>query len=61
MIKIIKIFGDKYRIRKTYDIDDFVGVGFCGFDICGEDNKFLCHFIGDKINELKQYIKTKLC
>ena len=56
MIKTIKIFGDKYKIRKTYDIDDF-GIGRYGFDICGENSEFLHHFIGDKINTLKQHIE----
>ncbi len=57
MIKIIKIFGDKYRIRKTYDIDDF-GIGRYGFEVYNENNDFLYHFVGDKINKLRQYIKV---
>ena len=56
MQKTIKIFGDKYNIRKTYDIDDF-GIGRYGFDVYNENNELLCHFIGDKINTLKRYIK----
>lgn len=56
MIKIIKIFGDEYRIRNTYDIDDF-GIGRCGFDVYSKNNDFLCYFVGDKINELKRYLK----
>lgn len=56
MIKIIKIFGDEYRIRNAYDIDDF-GVSRYGFDVYDENNVFLSHFIGDKINELKRYLK----
>jgi len=55
--KIIKIYGDEYKIRKTYDIDDF-GIGRYGFDVCNENNDFLCYFTCDKINTLKQYIKT---
>lgn len=56
MIKIIKIFGDEYKIRKTYDIDDF-GIGRYGFDVYDENNVFLSHFFGDKINELRRYLK----
>ena len=56
MITIIKIFGDKYKIKNTYDIDDF-GIGRYGFDVYNENNDFLCHFVGDKIERLRQYIK----
>lgn len=56
MMKTIKIFGDKYKIRKTYDVDDF-GIGRYGFDVYDEKNNFLCHFFGYNINKLKQYIK----
>lgn len=56
MIKVIKIFGDKYKIKNTYDIDDF-GIGRYGFDVYSENNDFLCHFAGDKISKLRQYIK----
>jgi len=56
MINIIKIFGEKYKIKNTYDIDDF-GIGRYGFDVYNENNDFLCHFVGDKINKVRQYIK----
>jgi len=56
MMKTIKIFGDKYKIRKTYDIDDF-GIGQYGFDVYDEKNSFLCHFFGYSINKLKYFIK----
>lgn len=56
MIKTIKIFGDKYKIRKTYDIDNR-GIGRYGFDVYDENNNFLCHFIIDEISSLKRYIK----
>lgn len=56
---MIKIFGDKFKIIKTYDIDDF-GIGRYGFDIYSENHKFLYHFVGDRINELKNYIKITL-
>jgi len=56
MTNEIRIFGEKYKVRKTYDIDDF-GIGCYGFDVYDENNKFLCYFISDRINTLKQYIK----
>jgi len=57
MQKTIKIFGNKYKIRKTYDID-YSGIGCYGFDIYNERNEFLNHFIGDNMGELKKYIKA---
>ena len=50
------IFGDKLKTRKTYDIDDF-GMGYYGFEVCDENDEVLCHFIGERIDELKQFIK----
>lgn len=55
-LRQIKVFGDTFKVRKTYDIDDF-GIGRYGFDIYSDSNKLLCYFVGDSINELKQYIK----
>ena len=52
----ITIFEDIFRIRKTYDIDDS-GIGKYGFDVYDENDKFLCHFVGERTNKLKQYIK----
>lgn len=59
MVEIIKIFGDKYRLRKTYDINEF-GVGIYGYEIYNDNSKkFLCYVGGiEKIRELKNYIKT---
>lgn len=56
MTKTIKIFGDKLKIRKTYDIDNF-DIGRYGFEVYDGD-KFLCHFIGNRIYKLKHYIKV---
>lgn len=56
MTKTIKIFGDKYKIRNTYDIDDF-GIGQYGFEIYNENGDFLCHFFCDNVKELRQCIK----
>lgn len=53
---IIEIFGDKLKARKTYDIDDF-GMGYYGFEVCNENDEFLYHFIGESIDELRQFIR----
>lgn len=39
-MKIIKIFGDKYKTRRTYDINEF-GFGIYGYEIYDENEKFL--------------------
>jgi len=43
MIKIIKIFGDKFRIRKTYDING-LGIGRYGFEVYDENENFFILF-----------------
>ena len=48
-LKTIKIFGDKYLLRKTFDIIDDCG-GVDGFDVMDEDKKFLFHYDADNIN-----------
>ncbi len=60
MKKTIKIFGDEYKLRKTYDIDDF-GMGYYGFEVCDENDDFLGYFIGEGIDELKQFIRITFC
>lgn len=55
--KIIKIYGDKYKIRKTYDIDDF-GIGIFGYEIYNDIDKFLGYFGGiENLHHFKTYIK----
>jgi hypothetical protein len=52
----IEVFGDKFKVRKTYDIDNS-GIGQYGFEVYDGSDKFLCHFVGEKIDDLKQYIR----
>jgi hypothetical protein len=56
-MKTIKIFGDKYKIKKTYDIDER-GFGIYGFEIYNEDGKFIKYFGAiENIKLLKNYLK----
>ena len=48
--KIITMYGDKYKIRKTYDIDDFLGLGICGYEINDEQGNYL--FYHQEYNEM---------
>jgi hypothetical protein len=57
--RVINLFGDKLKVRRTYDIDSF-GMGYYGFDVCNENGEFLCSFIGEDIDELKQFIKMTI-
>jgi hypothetical protein len=55
--KCLTIFGDRYKIRRTYDIND-LGVGIYGFEVYDENNKFLKYFGAVKnINLLEIYVK----
>jgi len=55
--KLLIIFGDKYKIKKTYDIDE-LGFGIYGFEIYNEDGKFLKYFGAiENIKLLKIYLK----
>ena len=55
--KYLTIFGDKYKIRRTYDMDN-LGVGIYGFEVYDENNKFLKYFGAvENTDLLKIYVK----
>ena len=58
--KIIKIYGDKYKIRKTYDIDDFLGLGIYGYEVNDEKGNFLFYYQTDNKKDLIKYLKYKI-
>lgn len=56
--KFITIFGDKYKIRKTYDINGS-GFGIYGYDVCDEKNELLrCFENIENLAILKSLIKA---
>lgn len=55
----IKIFGDKYSLRKTFDVLDYLG-GVYGFDISNEDKKFLFHIDGEDKNLAASEIRWRI-
>jgi hypothetical protein len=59
MIKTIKIFGDQYILRKTYDIIDNRD-GVYGFDILGDNAKFLFHIDGGDRNLIESEIRWQI-
>lgn len=58
MIKTIKIFGDKYKIRRTFDIIDCVG-NIVGYEVCDEKGKFLLQYDCEKLFDLIKFLKWK--
>jgi len=56
MIKTIKIFGDKYILRKTFDILDYIG-GVYGLDILDSNRNLLFHLDGENEDSVKSEIK----
>jgi len=58
--KIITIYGDKYKIRRTYDIDDFLGFGIYGYEINDEQGNYLFYYQGYDEKDLIKHIKYKI-
>jgi len=57
-IKKIEIFGDKYIVRKTFDVVDCVG-GIDGFDVLDVHKVFLFHIDGNNEELVKSEINWK--
>ncbi len=58
MMRTIKIFGDKYKIRKTFDIIDYFG-DISGYEVCDEDGKFLLQYDCERLSDLIKFLKWK--
>lgn len=58
-LKTIKIFGDKYLLRKTFDCIDYCG-DVCGFEVMDEDKNFLFHLDGKYEKDVILEIKWKI-
>lgn len=59
MIKTIKIFGDKYKIRKTFDIVDYVG-GIVGYEVYDEKGKFILQYNCERLSDLIKFLKWRI-
>lgn len=63
MIGIIKIFGDKFILRRTFDIIDYAG-DIYGFDVLDSNKNFLFYVDGENknlvISEIKWRVYRKL-
>lgn len=58
-LKQIKISGDKYFLRKTFDIIDYQGdIG--GFEVMDEDKNFLFQYDGDNRDDVILEIKFRI-
>lgn len=58
-MKRVRVFGDKYLVRKTFDVVDYQG-GVCGFDIFDENRQFFFHCDGDYEKEAISEIKWRV-
>lgn len=58
--KNIKFYGDKYKIRKTFDIDDFLGTGIYGYEVRNEQGNYLCYYQTESKKELIKYLRYKI-
>lgn len=59
MIKTIKIFGDKYKIRRTFDIVDYVGE-ITGYEVCDENGKFILQYDCENLHDLIKFLEFKM-
>ncbi|PIS39802.1 MAG: hypothetical protein COT33_00055 [Candidatus Nealsonbacteria bacterium CG08_land_8_20_14_0_20_38_20] len=58
--KIITIYGDEYKIRRTYDIDDFLELGIYGYEVNDEQGNYLFHYQTDNKKSLIKYLEYKI-
>ena len=54
--KSIKILGDKYFLRKTFDIIDYIG-DVDGYDVCDENKNFIINYDTLSENEVMNNLK----
>ncbi len=52
----LDVLGDKYLLRPTFDIVDYIG-GVHGFDVYDGDETFVVHYDIDSESELESQIK----
>lgn len=58
-INTIKIFGDEYSLRKTFDVLDYAG-GVYGFDVLDNDKNFLFHIDGENEKLVESEIRWRI-
>ncbi len=57
--KTIKIFGDKYGIRRTFDAIDYVGE-ITGHEVCDGNGKFLLQYDCENLSDLIDFLKWRI-
>jgi len=58
--KFIKLYGDVYKIRKTFDIDDFLGICIYGYEIYDEDGNYLLYYQTSDEHDLIKHLRYKI-
>ena len=56
----IKLYGDKYKIKKTCDVDDFLGIEIYGYDVYDEQGDYLFYYQISNKGDLIKYLKRKI-
>ncbi len=57
-MKTVKIFGDKYKIRRTFDVVDYID-GITSYEVCDENDMFLLQYDCEKLSDLVKFLKWK--
>jgi len=59
MFRTISILGDRCKIRKTFDIIDYIG-GIVGYDVYDLENQFLLYYDCEKLSDLMKYLRWRI-
>lgn len=57
-MRTIKIFGDKYKIRRTFDVIDYFGE-VNGYEVCDDKGRFLLQYDCENLSNLIKYLKWR--
>lgn len=59
-LETIKLYRDIYKTRKSFDIDDFLGMGIYGYEVYNERENYLFYYQTDSKENLIKYLKYKI-
>jgi len=59
MVKIISIFGDKYKIRETFDAVDYTD-GIVGYDVYDFEDELIIHYDCIRLSDLIKYLRWRI-
>ena len=56
----VKLYGDRYKTRKTIDINDFLGMEIYGYEVYDKRGDYLFYYQTDNEKDLMRYLKYKI-